>query len=32
MTTTSLDHLSNLPPNLKTFLVKNGTIYEKQVD
>ena len=23
MTTTSLDHLSNLPPNLKTFLVKN---------
>ena len=23
MTTTSLDHLSNLPPDLKTFLVKN---------
>ena len=32
MTTTSLDHLSNLPPDLKTFLVKNGNIYEKQVD
>ena len=32
MTTTSLDHLSNLPPDLKTFLVKNGDIYEKQVD
>ena len=32
MTTTSLDHLSNLPPDLKTFLVKNGIICEKQVD
>lgn len=32
MTTTSLDHLSNLPPDLKTFLVKNGDIYEKQID
>jgi len=32
MTTTSLDHLSNLPPDLKTFLVNNGDIYEKQVD
>ena len=32
MTTTSLDHLSKLPPDLKTFLVKNGTICEKQVD
>lgn len=29
MTTTSLDHLSNLPPDLKTFLVKNGNIYGK---
>ena len=32
MTTTSLDHLSNLPSDLKTFLVNNGNIYEKQVD
>ena len=32
MTTTSLDHLSKLPPDLKTFLVKNGIICEKQVD
>lgn len=32
MTTTSLDHLNNLPPDLKTFFVESGTINEKPVD
>lgn len=32
MTTTSLDHLSNLPPDLKTFVVEAGSISRKQVN
>ena len=32
MTTTSLDHLTNLPPDLKTFVVEAGSISRKQVN
>ena len=32
MTTTSLDHLTNLPPDLKAFVVEAGSISRKQVN
>ena len=32
MTTTSLDHLTNLPPDLKALVVEAGSISRKQVN
>ena len=32
MTTTSLGHLTNLPPDLKAFVVEAGSISRKQVN